>query len=816
MLLLLVLSFYEGKALDKTVVYLQAPPAEQPISGFVKDEQGAPVPFASVALYRPADSTMLGGTTTDDAGRFEILADPGRYYLQLSFLSYQPTILEDVVVGEEAVQLGTITLVSDAVELEEVEIMAEKDQLQLGLDKKIFNVSESLARAGGSAADILDNIPSVTVDMEGNVSLRGSQNVQVFVDGRPSGLVGVSSTQALRTFPADMIERVEVITNPSARYQAEGMAGIINIVLKKDRKKGINGSLDLTTGYPHNHGASANLNFRRKWYNLFTNYGIRYTQFLGEGFFSQEFSNPIESTIEENTIQYFYRNTDRQHNRGGLSNTVRLGSDFFLNQHNTLTSSFLYRHSNDQNNARLVYDYFGRNRDILLSAIRNDDETEMDITQEYNLNYRKTFEEEDRLLTADLQYRRSSEEENSDLTERLRGGESPYLYQRATNAEAERNMLLQLDYVDPFGEDGRWEAGLRHSFRKIDNDFMVEERNNGSWEPLQGFTNHLIYTEDIHAAYGIVGNKLDRFSYQLGLRTEYSLIRTESLTTGEKNPRSYLSFFPTAHFTYRLKENRSLEWSYSRRVNRPHFRQLNPFFTFSDALNIRSGNPNLDPEFTHSLEAGYLHHFNRVSLTSSIYYRHTSGVIQNLQRRDEQGRILSMPLNLATRDDLGFEFIMNADLAKWWKTNGNLNLFRSMIDAGNVEQGLSSDTYSWSARVNSRMDLSQGFSFQLTGFYRAPQEVPQGRTLAFYMVNTGLSKDILGDKGTLTLNVQDLFNSRKWRSETVGEDFISVNEFQWRKRQLVLNFTYRFNQQKERGERNRQQQRGEGGEEMDF
>ena len=790
--------------------------SKQAISGQIMDEEGNPVPFASVVLYQQQDSSMVSGQTTDDTGRFKLFAGPGDYYLQLSFLSYQPKVIPNVEVNRKDVLLGTITLLSEAVELQEVEVTAEKDQLQLALDKRVFNVSESLARAGGTAADILDNIPSVTVDVDGNVSLRGSQNVQVFVDGRPSGLVGVSSTQALRSFPADMIERVEVITNPSARYQAEGMAGIINIVLKKDKKRGVNGSVDLTTGYPHNHGASLNLNFRRKWYNLFANYGFRYNKYLGGGFFSQAFTNPAESVLGGDTTEYFFRENERQHNRGGISNTIRFGSDFFLNERNTLTSSFLYRHSRDQNNSVLNYEYFDQDRDLLFSTIRNDDETEIEPTLEFNLNYRKTFAEKDRILTADLQFRNSQEEEYSDLSERFLRSENPYLYQQSANLEGERNALIQIDYVDPFGEEGRWEAGLRHSFRTIDNDFFVEEKNDGQWETLPGFTNHLLYQEDIHAAYGIVGNKLRKFSYQLGLRAEYSDIRTELVTTGETNPRDYLSLFPTAHFTYSLKKKSSLEWSYSRRVSRPRFRSLIPFSSFSDALNIRRGNPNLNPEFTHALEAGYLHHFQHASVTSSVYYRYTTGVIEHLRTRDEQGRIISMPMNLATRNDLGFEFVANADLAKWWKTNANLNLFRSMIDAGNVEQGLSSDTYSWSARVNSKMDIAKGFAFQLTGFYRAPRNVPQGRNLAFYMVNTGLSKDVFGDKGTLTFNVQDLFNSRKWRSVTEAENFTSVNEFQWRKRQLILNFNYRFNQQKSRGNRRGERQGDGGGEEMDF
>ena len=799
------------------------------ITGRVVDsETKESLPFTTVAAFE--GDRLVTGTTTGDNGRFELELPYGTYRLVIQFLSYAEKRFDEVTLSAEQPQrqLGDVALAESEETLQAVEVEAQAMEMQLSLDKKVFNVSDNLATKGGTATDILDNIPSVAVDVEGNVSLRGSDNVRILVDGKPSGLTGAN---ALRQLPADLIERVEVITNPSARYEAQGMAGIINIVLKKERRNGLNGSIDVTTGWPHNHGLGVNLNFRRKAANFFVNLGTRYRTNLGGGFNDQIFFNPNDFRLDDGeSIRYSIRNQSTDRERSEWSNNIRLGSDFFLNDKNTLTASFLYNRGLGDNESVVYYDFLKAAGEPALRSTRQELEDEIDQNLEWSLDYRRTFEEKNRVLTGSVQYRLNTETEDATYNERFffPNGETAKAtdFQRSLNKENQNNTLLQLDYVDPLGEKGQWEAGMRTSFRRINTDYKVESLQDGNYLTLPGFFNEFEYIEDIHAAYVQVGIKQEPFSYMLGLRAEYSIIDTRLREPDYiSNRRDYLNLFPSAFATYSFSELASIQLSYSRRVRRPGFRELNPFRSFSDARNIRLGNPNLDPEFTHSLELGYLRNFTKGSLTSSLFYRHTDGVIQWYRSSiNDSDTTFSQPVNLGTRRDLGVEFVLSYDPFKWWTINQSFNVFRSVTEADLVEQALANErnlsvkTFGWQARLNSRMKFGNGLNFQQTFFYMAPQEIPQGRRLAMYMLNLGLSKDILKDKGTLTLSVDDLLNSRKWRSETETANFHSNSEFQWRRRTLTLSLNYRINQERSNRRDNRRQQRQEGGgdEGMDF
>ncbi|MDN5201041.1 outer membrane beta-barrel family protein [Fulvivirgaceae bacterium BMA10] len=783
------------------------------IKGRVLDEESKkPLEYATVTLFNQKDSTLVTGSVTDKYGIFEITAQPGRYILNVQFISYQLISLKDITLNKEAPikDIGTIRLSSDTEVLAEVEVRAEKSELQLSLDKKIFNVGKDLANAGGSAADILDNIPSVSVDIDGNVSLRGSQNVRILVDGKPSGLVGLSSTDALRQLQGNLIDKVEVITNPSVRYEAEGMSGIINIVLKKENREGVNGALDLNVGYPNSYGAALNFNYRREKMNLFMNYGFSRRENPGSGTSFQEFF------LTDST---YSTDRDREHTRGGFGNNIRLGMDLYLDKYSSLTGSFMYRISKEDNDSRIRYRDFDSNRNLVQTVIREEQEEEDEPNLEYSLNYNKKFAREGQVLTADLQFQKSTEEENADFVETTFGQnnlpvEEDPLRQRSGNKEGEETLLLKTDYIHPFGKKGKFEAGYRGSFRRISNDYVVEEFSDiDGWINIPSLTNHFIYNEDIHAAYALVGNEINKFSYQVGLRVEISDVVTELEETNEVNDRIYSNLFPSTHFTYTFNKSNSIQWSYSRRLRRPRFWDLNPFFTFSDSRNQFGGNPNLDPEFTNSFEVSYIRYWDKSSLSSSVYYQRTNGVIQRISTVDDEGISVRRPENLSNRDSYGFEFVFSKDLLDWWKVNGSANFFRAITDGGNLGSTLQSDTYSWTSRISSRMTFAKKVDFQLRFNYRAPQETPQGRSKGTYYADLGLSRDILKNKATVQLNVRDLFNSRKRISETFGENFYSESEFQWRSRQITLSFSYRLNQKKKReSNRNRGDFEGDGGE----
>ena len=780
----------------------------QPSNGIVKGkvvdvDTQAPLEYATVTIFSQKDSSIVTGDISNEQGVFAIETRGGKHFAKIEFIGFESQIINDIIINRQnkLADLGTIKLGVNSETLVEVEVRAEKSSVQMTLDKRIFNVGKDLANAGGSAADILDEVPSVAVDVEGNVSLRGSEGVQILIDGKPSGLVGIGNSNGLRSLPANMIDRVEVITNPSAKFEAEGSAGIINIVLRKQKKKGLNGSFDFTVGDPSIYGTAINLNFRRKKLNFFTNLGINYGRNFGGGDSYQEFyrGDTTEITLIE-----------RKQDRGGISGNIRFGADYYLNDKNTFTTSFLYRLGQDDNISTVDYQDFINNQNNFLSrTFRTDEEIEDESKLEYALTYTKKFEGKGHELVADVRFQDNTEKESSDFNEEYflsdgaRSSASDY-FQRSNNKEGERRLITRLDYVKPFGKDKKLEAGYQGSYRYIKNDYLVEEQiANDEWVVFDGLSNDFKYDEEIHALYSTFGNKINKFSFQFGARVEYSDVVTELIQTNEINPRDYLNFFPSAFLTYDLPNNNAIQASYSRRLRRPRFWSLNPFFTLSDARNRFTGNPDLDPEFTDSYEIGHIKYWDKGSLGSSIYYRHTTGVIQrvisDVQVVDSLVITLRRPENLATRDDLGFEFNFSYSPYKWWKVNGDMNLFRSIIDGSNVNDSFTADTYTMSGRITSRMTIMKKTDVQLRVNYRAPRETTQGTTKAITSLNLGMSRDVFKKKGTLTLSVSDVFNSRKRRGTLFTDNLYREEEFQWRGRTTRLTLNYRLNQKKKRG-----------------
>lgn len=784
------------------------------IIGQIKDaDSELPLEYATVTLFSKADTSIIEGTITDANGKFELNGQARNAFLKAEFISYESFIVEELLPekGKRILDIGILKLGASTTTLAEIEVRAEKSEMQMMLDKRVFNVGKDLANMGGTAVEILDNVPSVTVDVDGNVGLRGG-NVRILVDGKPSGLVNADNMNGLRSIPANLIERVEVITNPSARYEAEGMTGIINIVLKKEKQKGINGSFDVSAGYPENYGAAINMNFRRDKFNFFTNYGIRYQNNPGLGLNEQK-------RTRNDTL--FYTNIDRDRLRGGWSNNVRLGADYYFTDKDILTTSFLFSRSHDDNFTELQYDDYLFSLDNRISVTERTDEEEEDETNlEYVLSYKKSFERKGQDLSVDFRYQLNDEVENSDFQETYFDGQKellnvPNLFQRSNNDEGEQRGLIQIDYTYPFSENERLELGYLGSIRQIRNDYLVEELQDGDWFSLPGLSNNFVYDENIHGLYATYGNKIRKFSYQLGLRTEYSDIRTDLQQTNEVNNQRYLNLFPSAFLTYELANSNSLQLSYSRRIRRPRFWDLNPFFNFSDARNFRSGNPNLTPEFTDSYEFGHIKYFDKGSIGSSVYYRHTEDVIQRLFTADEDGNTIRRPENIATEDSYGLETTYSYDVTDFWRLNGDFNFFRAItsgefVNAEGVKRELSADTYTWFTRLTSRITFWKNTDLQIRGNYRAPRIEPQGKVRALYSVDLGLSKDILKGNGTLTLSVRDLFNSRKYRYLIEEPGFVSENVFQWRARVSTLTFNYRLNQKKQRGSRGRGDGDGDG------
>lgn len=679
--------------------------------------------------------------------------------------------------------------------LSEVTVTGEKSSMKLMLDKRVFNVGKDLANAGGSALDVLMNIPSMSVDPEGKVRLRGSDNVRILIDGKPSGLVSFKGGGGLQQLQASMIERVEIITNPSARYEAEGMAGILNIILKKEKRQGFNGSLEAVGGDPANFGAAANLNYRHKKINFFVNYSLAYRKPRSRSELYQETYNSDTLSILKQKNEMVLK---------GLNNNIRGGVDYFFSETSVLTGSYLYRRSDANRLMDIRYeDYLFTTSGKPSLSTRRQDENENEPNSEYSLIYKKTFKEKDHELTAEMKYLDNWESSNQLFTQKFfndDGSENSeqQILQNSLNDEWEKQFLVQVDYIRPMWKEGKIETGFRTSFRDMTNDYVVSQLDaDGVYKPLPNLDNIFFYDENIHAAYGIVANKNKRFSYQAGLRAEWTDVKTILEETNEVNPRKYLNLFPSAHITYELQQENSIQLSYSRRVRRPFYNDLSPFFTFSDSRNYFAGNPDLNPEFSNVIEAGHLKTFEKGSISSSIYFRHTDGKIQSIRSVDANGNSTTIPENLLSEKALGAEFISNYSPFNWWKLDFNINFFHADVNGSNIIKAYKTSTNSWFARQTSRFSFTKLFDVQLRFNYEAPQKTVQGRQLSLYYADISASKDILKGNGTINLNLLDVFNTRWSRYISTGPNFYTRGESQPRRRQINLTVNYRIKQGKD-------------------
>ncbi len=771
----------------------------------------APVSFATIRVFSSDEKKLINGDISHDAGDFSIELPYGKYYAEIDFMGYESQKTKDIILSQASpiYDFGTIKLATSVSTLDEVVVQAEKSTMELSLDKKVFNVGKDLANAGGTANDILMNIPSVSVDPEGAVKLRGSDNVRILIDGKPSGLVSFKGGSGLQQLQASMIERVEVITNPSARYEAEGMAGIINIILKKERNQGFNGSFEVITGHPTNLGAAANLNYRHKKINFFINYSIAFREQPGGGRLYQEVYDM--DTTEDNSV---YRGDTtfllNQHTDAlitGFNTNIRGGLDYFINEKNILTVSYLYRRSNASRVTDILYeDYLFDFSNMTSYTKRRQDEEEVEPNSEYSLIYKKSYEQKGHELIAEVKFLDNWESSDQWFTQdKFAPDGTPIAstLERSLNDEFEKQWLFQVDYIKPIGKEGKVEMGARSSFRDMVNDYIVTRQNDeGEFVPITDLNNIdldnvFVYDENIHALYGILGNKSNKLSYQAGLRAEWTDVKTTLKETGEVNPRKYSNLFPSAHLTYDLPKENAIQVSYSRRVRRPFYNDLSPFMTFSDSRNYFSGNPDLNPEFSNVYELGHIKYFEKGSLSSSVYYRGTEDKIDRIRTVDESGHSVTLPQNLLSEKAVGVEFSSTYSLFKWWKWDVNFNFFHADIDGSNIIETYKASTYSWFARQTSRFTLPKNFDIQIRGNYEAPQNTAQGKRKSLYYADLSMSKDVLKGRGTFNLNILDVFNTRKMRSISEGINFYTETNFQPRRRQINLTFNYRIKQAKQ-------------------
>jgi hypothetical protein len=774
------------------------------ISGKVVDkETNQALEYATIVLKDEASGKVSGGVTTE-TGDFSIKTKKGTYEISIEFLGFEPVVFKNKIVSSD-IRLGTISLVTDENNLDAVEIIAEKSTVEIRLDKKIYNVGKDMTVKGGTAADVLANVPSVTVDIEGAVSLRGNENVRILINGKPSTFA--SGADALKQLPADAIQKVEVITSPSARYDAEGTAGILNIVLRKGKALGFNGSFTLNTGVPTNFGASTNLNYRTNKVNYFTTIGYNYSDAPGNAYFENEYL--------QNTSSGRFQIENRTYDRERKNFNSRFGLEYFLTDNASLMGSVLYRDSDrvTDTGIRMSTQDINHNEEAYKKRSELEDETDKQV--EFNLNFTQNFKISGHKLTFDFKYEDSNDDELATITGRQTFPSTiSDPIEKTSNLEDQKRYLFQGDYVLPIGENAQFEAGFRSNMSNQETDYtLLEEQPSGEFEVNQDVSNLFIYDEHVHALYSQYGNKYGKFSALLGLRMEISDITVKVHDTDLDAKKNYTELFPTLNLAYELNEDETLTLGYNRRVRRPRSWFINPFPSRASENNIFQGNPDLDPAYSNGVDLGYLKKWDKLTFNTSVYYNYSTDVFQFIREADATDPTITRttPRNISSEDRFGLEFSLNYSPFKWWKLNSNFNFFRITSDGKNIIPD--SESNSWSTRLNSRVKLPAKIDWQTTFNYRGPQDNFQSKRKGIVSVNLAFSKDILKDNGTLSLNVSDLFNSRKRISDTFIDDVTnSYSEFQWRERQIRLNFTYRLNQKKKRNQNQRNDSGGgEGG-----
>jgi len=782
-------------------VFAQAGKAK--ITGVLKDAQtNETIPFATAVLINKTTKTNAKVAQTDVNGAFTMTDVPaGTFTFKISFVGYQTMVRDNITITANSgtINFGEIKMnASKGNVLSEVTVTGQKAAMQMGIDKKVFSVDQSLVSEGGSAGDLLQNVPSVSTDIDGNVSLRGSSGVKVLIDGKPSLIAGGNVAQILQSIPASSIESVEVITNPSAKYDAEGQSGIINIVLKKNTKLGFNGSAALTAGNRDNYNANTNLSFQNSKVNLYGNYSYRYGNRLGGGFQDITYLNSTNSTAfaNQNTST---NSLDKGHN-------VKAGLDYYLAPKSVLSLSGGFNNRVNDRDELININQLGTALNPVLLSNRNNATTGDGNSYDLNLDFNQKFKKPKEELTFNFGYSNGTNNNyqtyNTNVTN-LNGNTvnlNPSL-QRITNTGDNTNYNIQLDYTLPLGKAGKMEAGYRSQIRLGNNDQYADSVlvNTNVYVQNNKLINDFNSKDQVHALYLNYQNQIKDFGYQLGLRAEDARLDTylqgyqNNILTGNEGNIHYKRLYPSVFLTQKLKGEQQLQLSYTRRVNRPRPWDTNPFLDVSEPLNYRAGNPNLLPEDVHSFELGYSKYWKKVTLTSSLYFRQTNDVIQRVRSvPDASGIITTTPQNLTQQINSGLELIGRFDLIKDLNFTTNVNLYQSKFDGDARFNIADRSGFSWNANLTANLTVAKNVSLQMRGDYRAPEVMAQGRRNAMYGLDAGAKYDFPNKKASLSFNVRDVFNTRRW-SMTTDDNFTYI-DFQRRMQGTMgnLTFSYRF------------------------
>ena len=778
------------------------------ITGKVIDkENNQPLEYATITLKSNNRPNFIQGGITDSEGNFQIESVPGQYDINIEFISFVTFIMNGVSLKSN-LNLGTIALEIDPRELEEVELVGEQTQVEIRLDKRIYNVGKDITVRGGSVADVLGNIPSITVDVEGNIALRGNNNVRILINGKPSGLVGISGPDGLRQLPSESIEKVEVITSPSARYDAEGTGGILNIILKKQERSGFNGNFNINGGVPETFRGTATVNWKTKKLNLFSTNTIGRRTSISNGLSENEYFN------EEEANSYLYETGKINRERDQLF--ISLGAEYFIDKSSSFTLNGFYRDNEGINDGVVTIDELNSLGGSPISNVeRKQYEPELDESFQLSGLYEKKFNDKGHEISATFQYEQSTEDELAKITSlqtfpsiRINDNEE------VTTLESQKRILAQVDYIYPLDENTQIELGYRGTFNTIETDYEVAFIENNNRRIDTDLTNVLVYKEYVNAAYSQFGKKINKFSLLLGLRMEDSNIVIDQRTTNDYTNKRYTNWFPTVNLSFEIDQKESITLGYAKRIRRPRGFFLNPFPSRNSITNFFQGNPDLDPASTGSFDLGYLKRFKKFTINGSIYYQRTTNNFQFVNEDTGEKVILSGdpndpisdlvivpvlrrgPINLSKNKRYGGEASLTFTPNRKIRLNANFNVYSNEVIGTYNGFVFDAKNVSWSSRFISSINFGKGLSWQNQLFLRGPRVTAQSKSKPLGGLSTAINKDILKEKGTLSFRISDVFNSQKYRSNTFTDTFNSYTEFQWRQPTYIVTLTYRLNQKK--------------------
>ena len=765
------------------------------ITGKVVDQKtGEPVQFATISLHIRSDSSLVTGAIATEQGEFILEnLDPETYYVKIDFLGYESLIIDEVeLVGRRAtVDLGTVQLLESAQKLDEFVVEAEKKLMETKIDRKVYNVSKDANAQGGTGLDALRNVPSVDVDVDNNISLRGDQNVRILVDGRP---LNIPADQYLQQLPANAIERVEIITNPSAKYDPEGMSGILNIILKKNQNRGVNGNVSLSAGYGkyHKTNGSTSLNYRTPQLNL---YG---TLSGGNGKYWNGGTND-RSNLGTAVDDQFTRDEGI---RSRQSVNGKLGADFFLNDNNTVYGSVSIRENDGSGENELISDWYLPGTDVLdSSSIRTTDSDQLNSGFNVNAGWQKKFNKPGHRLDIDLLYSEDNNRDENHYTEAFfnEGGEFiPGTVRQNQRTKDQGNLIYnRFDYTLPITDSINLEAGIHMTLTDKTTAFYLEDYVDSlqQFVPDIAQNNVFNFDRDVWAGYTTFGHQVNRFSYKVGLRLEHTTRTSRLENNNTVFNDQYTSLFPSVHLSFKQTPTREFQLSYSRRLNRPRSGQLNPFANFSNPYTIRTGNPFLRPEYVNVYELGYVQYWNKFNLNGTVYHRHMTDMIRRFLSLRSDGISEVTFINQSTSNIYGTEWIISYNPNRKWRNNLSMNYWYSVLSEDSLTKGLQQVMQGFSLQFNSSYSFPNNLSVQLSSRYRGPMEVQQGKISGMFGMDLAARMPVLDKKGSISIRVSDILNTRRFIFESQDLDYNFAIDRRWESQSVYVTFTYSFGKQ---------------------